>query len=421
MRNITLFFFVFATAAFPRFVLAQKIFATGFENDIAQANVTWKSDTQLIEGDALSALISADPVNGIYQFDTTGLANAGVTLNDGDVLIVSGEGLGRMTSIQESGGTTTVNTDAATLDEAIQSGQLLINMDVGFDQIAASTVQFGKTTCSPTIEGLTVTFECSFDDYTLNMSVTGGRDSSSIQFLVRKGGENANASFTGTGTLSRFNQMADINYAAGALSDADIQTNGLQLDISLELAAAGSGSSQVSYDVPFPIFSIPFSVGPIPVTVDIGAEVLAILTVPASFSASATGRADFSYNGDTGLTYDGSKVEITTQTTGINYSNGSFDSAGLLGVGLIEATFGIAFPRVSLNVVGAEVGYVLSGLLLRSIYYEQPICKEARTELVVQGGYGLTILGIDLVSPTDIVLDRDRLVTPAGGCPQSDL
>lgn len=405
---------VLSTLAFA--AEAEPVFTSGFENDVTRADVVWDARTRLIEGDAMDALESADPEAGSFVFLNAGLSDAGITLAIDDVLLVSGLSLGTITGLSDDGTRTTVTTGPATLADAIESGRLFVQLDIGYDELATAKVSIPKGTCSPSLEGTTVTFTCTFNDYTVTMKLTGGHDQTVVQYGVLKGdAEGTHASFTGTGTFSQVTQVADIAYDGGELDSVDYRQDGLQMDFNIALAAAAAGSSTIREDIPFPIFTIPFTVGPIPMSVTIGAGFVAQLTVPAEASASATAQANYRYRSDSGLTFEGGTAGASAQLSGVAFSDGAFDAASTFVP--VDAQFGLAVPRIALNVFTSEVAYILSGITIGSNIQFGPICKSGYSRVLIQGGYGLTILGIPLVDQTNQILAEDQIRVPEGGCP----
>ncbi len=394
------------------------IFADRFSGVATSFDVVWSPDVELVEGDALDALLSVDAAGEVFTFDTALLGAAGIAFAPGEVMILEGLALRRVASVSLSGPTTIVTTAQAALNEAIVSGQMDWALDIGFQEIAnAEIFMAGRGSgCSPAFdpEAQQISFECSFDDYTMALTLSRTGSSSSIQYQVTKGTDQANASITGTGTLSNFDTDGSASFSAGELTSFQQNTQDAQMDLNIALSAAGSGSNDLNFEVPFPIIRIPFTVGPIPMSIDIGVQFVAIMEVPLSATASATASADFRYRGDTGFTYEGATVDTTATINDHEFSNGEFDSASQFVS--VDAGFGIAFPRVSLNVLTSEVAWVHTGFTLQSSLRFGPVCKVGIAGLVVQGGYKLEIMGVELLSDQETFASEERRVE-SDGCP----
>lgn len=397
----------------------EEIFRDRFEPGPVSTSfdVTWSSGTELLAGDAVDALISTDASGEAFTFSTQALDDANINFVPGEIMVLEGIALRRVDSVNTSGDTTVVSTSRAALDEAIENGEMEWTLDVGFNELATAEVFLADRGggCSPAFDPDkgTVTFECSIDDYTMRLELSRGANSSTIQYQVVKGTDEANASFTGTGVLTNFDSGGSASFSGGELESFRHDTSDAQMDINIALAAAGSGSNDLSYEVPFPVIRIPFTVGPIPMSIDIGVQFVAVLEVPANVAASATGSADFRYRGDTGFTYQGGSVDTTATINGHDFSNGQFDSGAPIGV-QVDAGFGIAFPRVSLNVLTSEVAWLHTGFILESHLFWGPVCKEGLAKLVVEGGYQLEILGTELLSDQQTFAERERRVPPEG-------
>ncbi|NBD95182.1 MAG: hypothetical protein GVY11_01735 [Gammaproteobacteria bacterium] len=395
------------------------IFEDRFEPPETFFEATWSDDTVMLEGADVDALVDVDEAGEVFTFSTAALDAAGVSYAAGDIMVVEGIALRRVDSVSTGGGSTVLTTSEAALDEAIVEGEMAWNLDIGFDDIAAGQMFIPGERgagCSPEYDGQTVSFECSFDDYTMSLELVAGGDTSSITYQVVKGTEENNASITGTGVLSQFDSTGGASFGGNELSSFSHDNDNTQMNLNIALAAAGSGSNDLNFEVPFPVIRIPFTVGPIPMSIDIGVQFVAIMEVPLSASASATASADFQYNGDTGLTYEGATVDASATINDHDFSNGEFDSAS--NFVSVDAGFGIAFPRVSLNVLTSEVAWVHTGFTIQSSLRFGPICKVGIAGLVVQGGYTLSIMGQELASAEETFAEEEQRVE-SDGCPES--
>ncbi|WP_376696212.1 hypothetical protein [Wenzhouxiangella sp. EGI_FJ10305] len=388
---------------------AQVIFHDRFEPPETRFEATWSNDTVRLSGDSVNALEDVDEAGEVYTFSTAALDAAGVSYASGDIMLIDGIALRRVESVSQSGGSTVLVTSTAALNEAIVSGEMEWNLDIGFDQVAAGEayVPGRAADCSPGGNEQTVTFECTVDDYTMSLELTRNGTTSSIEYKVVKGTEEANASFTGTGVLSEFDSSGGATFDGGELTSFQHNTQDTQMDINITLAAAGSGSASLDHEIPFPIIRIPFTVGPIPMSIDIGVQFVVFLNVPLEAQASAQAEANFRYRGDTGFTYEGSSVEAGGTINGHDIFDGMFDSASLIGAS-VDAGFGIAFPRISLSVLTSEVAWVHTGFIAESHLRWGPICKIGIYKVVLEGGYQLEIMGVELLSEKKTFAEEDR-------------
>jgi hypothetical protein len=403
-------------------VHAQQIFSNGFEASPVTFDVEWSADTQLIEGDAVAAFISYDPATGEFQFSTDQLTQFGITLEPGDVLLVEGLAVARIVSVQDNGDTTFVGTSEATLADAIENGTIDWDVDIGYEQLSQAQVIVANTnvaaSCVPEYNPgeSSVRFSCTIDDYTMTLKVSSVGGRAELQYLVQqKVGDNFTASFEGTGVLDRFNSAGQIQYVNGALDNWSYDSDALVMTLRIELAAAGSGDSGLNYKLPVPMLKIPIpQLAILGVSINISAQLVASLKVPAAASASATASANFSYTGDTGFSYDGGDVATVASINGHDFTDGSIDSASQIGAE-VDAQFGIAFPRIGLGILNQEVAFLHTGFIIGSNLKWGPICKTGFVKIVVEGGYEINILGIPVASDKTTFAQRERRF-PENGC-----
>jgi hypothetical protein len=401
---------------------AQLIFRDSFEASPVTFDVEWSANTQVIEGDAMAALLSSDLETGEFQFSTDQLAQLGITLEIGDVLLVEGLAVAFIESIEENGGTTIVGTSEATLADAIENGTIDWDVDIGYEQLSQAQVIVANTnvaaSCVPEYNPgeSSVRFSCTSGDYTMTLKVSSVGGRAELQYQVVKGvGDNATASFTGTGTLDRFNSTGQIHYVNGALDNWGYDSDALAMTLRIELAAAGSGDSGLNYELPVPMLKIPIpQLAILGVTIDIGAQLIASLSVPAAVGASAIASANFSYTGDTGFSYDGGDVTTVASINGHDFTDGVIDPAAPIGVE-VDAQFGVAFPRVGLGILNQEVAWLHTGFILGANLAWGPVCKSGYVRIVVEGGYEIKILGIPVASDKTTFAKRERRF-PENGC-----
>jgi len=400
---------------------ADLVFRDGFESPQVTFDVEWSANTQLIEGDAVAALLSSDPATGEFQFSTAQLTQLGITLEPGDVLLIEGLAVVHIESVQEIGGTTIVGTSPATLADAIKNGTVAWDVGVGYDQLSQATAMVAtpnavgtlNVDCVPAYDpgASSVTFTCTSGDYTMTLKVSSLNGKAELLYqVVQKVGDNAKASFTGTGTLDTFNSTGQIQFVNNALDSWSYDSDALTMALRIELAAAGSGNSNINYKLPVPMLKIPVpQLAILGVSIDISAQIIASLKVPAAAAASATASANYSYTGDTGFTYDGGDIQTVATINGHDFTDGQFDSASNFAD--VDAQFGLAFPRIGLAILNQEVAWLHTGFIIGTSLTFGPICKAGYTKLVVEGGYGIEVLGVTLVSDKATFAEREKRVS----------
>lgn len=404
-------------------------------------DVDLTSETVLLEDDDLTALETYDLETHRYTFDADRLQSSGLDLSEGSVLWISGLALRRVSTVEERGSTLVVDTEFASLDEAISDGTVGWDADLGFtssyaseqfDRVAAEesvlgssnslgvspassavaladvavTNRAGEVVGRPTFqrmqngedqEVLQLEFTQGTTDYVFGLTPMGDEIRLKAEMTSPSGSE-ANLRFTGIGTAKAVRATGQVEYGDGELTAMDVEANQLEGEIEIDIAAAGSGVEEET-EIPLPggfMFRHIFMVGAIPITVTTSIELKAKINVVSNASATATSR--FSFGGDTGFVYDGTEVvpEATIGTLKIDPE--SADSGAYFGQP-VHAGFGVVFPRVSISVFDQLlIPYVKVGMALNTSLSWGPVCKRSYIQLIVQAGYDLTILGVNLAA-----------------------
>lgn len=94
-------------------------------------DVSYTEETKLIEGEEIEAVVDADLDEHTYVFEEAELEQE---LESGDVLIISGVSLRRITETQLSNGQVIVETELAALSDAIESGTVAWESEFGYDE-----------------------------------------------------------------------------------------------------------------------------------------------------------------------------------------------------------------------------------------------------------------------------------------------
>jgi len=94
----------------------------GSEPGFYTYDVKYSDNTKIISTETIDKLISSDKESGVYKFSAD--AEEVTTLNPGEVVIFAGHSLRKIKSVEQSGDEITVNTEYATLNEAITDGKI---------------------------------------------------------------------------------------------------------------------------------------------------------------------------------------------------------------------------------------------------------------------------------------------------------
>ena len=431
-------------------------------------DVEYADDTVVLAGDALDALVEADDDAGTYAFESVD-----VDLAEGQVLVLAGRALRRVTSVATDGDTTTVQTEPATLADAIHEGTVAwdVPLEFSFEQFATAVeapdaqalgaagevraatagqvrlarigmrmpdgrvlpVQSGEEIGEAIHDSIEVdrengsvawTYEA--DGNTFQFRLTSKGDAVDILVVVSRGGAaDATMAFRGEGTIASMRSVASTSYVDGELASSDIDVQELGGSLDLSLAVAGAGTAPVQLEVPVPMLTYTWLVGPVPVTVDLTAQIIGNVRAEANASAQAT--ASFEYRGDVGITYEGTEVTTSGATDVDQMDPEPADSAAAMGLN-VDAQFGVAFPKVSLSLFGQGIvphlhwGAVIGSSLEwggpAAGFPASSVCKQAYVRMEVTGGYDITVLGRELASETFDPLYEDERRTQGDSCPE---
>lgn len=380
-------------------------------------DVEYTEETILIE-DA-SAILALDSVSQTYTFDATKFQEEPA---NGEVVLVSGETMRKVSSVQKSGDTYIIQTEDAALTDVIKNGTIAWEITPEWENVG-SVRMGGRKVASPdgiSADGIEFSVSNGGIDHKVRIepTLTDGKISScnfKMQ-MVKKVGGSATVAFTAEGTAKLPKQKTEIIIKDGKLETFNANNEGISSEITLSLSAAGGKSGEHNLKMPgvalsIPIRFIPTPSGPIPMpipmSIDIGIQFVSQLHIP-DIQSSATAESKLSLSADAGFEYKGTTVETSAKIEKDEITDGTFDSAANLGQP-IDVQFGIAFPRVGLNIAGQEVAYVHTGFTTGSSLYWGPLCKSGYVKLLVEGGYGLKVLGQTIAEEKKVFAESQKV------------
>lgn len=394
-------------------------------------DVDWSSDVTKV--DQMDALRDYDWQNQTYTFD----ADAGLNLQAGRVLVMSGLAVRRIESVDRSGGTATVQTGPATLEQAIDSGELGMDYETEFNEemFRHSTMRFREMTMedgyvtvgqpiqidagsvSVDVEGDTATYEASVGKYNYKMEFSLEGDRFQTAFNVTKGGEEGPEIRYGvSGHVDAPKHRLRAEYAEEeGLSDWAYETQGLSGELTLSISAAGSGDDGTSFPLPEPVFEFPVLIGGvIPATIEVGALLAIEAKVPDASMASVNIENTFEFGSDVGFQLAGQKMEAQSSVGSVTVQDGSLDMAAEFTS--VQADMSLGFPRIGVSVAHGSASAKLQPIatLMGELTFN-PVCQKADLSLALQGKYNLSIFGAIPISEgsekffeeTETVLQKD--------------
>lgn len=378
----------------------------------------YKDNTVILKDDNNDLIISLDSATNTYTFDGSKFAE---DPKAGDIILVEGKLMRKVISSSRSGGELIVETEDAALTEAIQNGEIAWDMTPEWSNV--SSLKFDGVTVLELPGELTEKIEHTISfagvdhKIIIDPKMENGKISACdfIFQMTKKTAGNVDMVFTSKGTATLPKQSTLIKIKDGKLEDFKSFNKGITADLELSLSAAGGRSGAHSLALPgialsIPIRFIPGPAGPIPlpipVSIDIGIQFVTQINIPdAKSSAMATSKCSLTADGS--FEYKGTDVS-TEATIGNNViKDGKFDAAANLGVP-IDVQFGIAFPRVGLNIAGQELAYMHTGFTTGSSLNWGPVCKTGYVKMVVEGGYELKVLGQTLAKKNKVFAEKKK-------------
>ena len=212
------------------------------------------------------------------------------------------------------------------------------------------------------------------------------------------------------GELSSFRSASNIRIRGNTLSDFNSNANKLQGKGSLGLVMLATGRDFIDFKPEVPLAKFPFPVGWLPVTVGVSVQFVVNSSVP--FDGSVNVKADFTYDSDLGLKYEGTKI---VSNTGL--CSYVIDKNGELRTGASSAVagnFGVGFPRLSLGFgskpLAEVVGWMQPAFLVGSDYviFLQPPCQRAKALFLLAGGAKLDFFGLASVNASVTFFQQEK-------------
>ena len=349
-----------------------------------------------------------------------------VGLHAGNILLIGGRALGRVSSVSRTGGRTVVTMTPATLLQAIKNGHIgwdinfpadvttsslmLVSVGAGlhrarpalYSEAASGVPEAGCLGC-PSGPG-TVDYQGTIDGFQVNLHF----DESSLAGLVmnlsaRK--DDGSMLLKAEAHLRTLNDFDDILIKDSQLQSFEYRQGDLTGDTTVEWHAATTGAVSslgkiVTLHIPV-AFKVPFWVWPIPMLLAIKASLAAYPAI--SEKGASGGKVEVEYNsalnitgGGSGLSASGSLGKVQFRVTGETVTAGFAPATGF-GVD-VEA------PRIELSIFGTATlfgsllahlaGYFTPGTTLPVHGKIYPPCQKVSGDAALYTGAALTIFGL---------------------------
>ncbi|MBN1774665.1 MAG: hypothetical protein JXB32_25615 [Deltaproteobacteria bacterium] len=388
--------------------------ATQVPADSSTFEVEWRDEVTRVDAAQAALLLASDLAAGVFELDAAGVRAAGLDLGAGRVLVLDGLAVARITGVEPRGDRLIVQTEDATLVDAIERGTIAWEHDIRFaaERIAPPVV--GGKTVEP--QGDTLSFRIDLESYAVAVEVKllGERCEFKLELEKDLPGE-AGAKFAIEGFLETFTSRDRIDIEGGAVKAFEHGLDGLRGEATLSATVAASGRDMFNSSLPIPLLEIPFTVGPIPVSLKLTAQLLVNALIPLEGSARA--EVKFAYDSALGFSYRGGRIRAGGRLGDHEIGEQAEPHVGAAGAAAVN--FGVGFPRVELSILRksvvpwAQLAYLVGGS-----FTFRPACQLMQALILGAAGYKLSVLGIlDLAEDSIEFFREERTLLRAGECP----
>lgn len=372
------------------------------EPDKSTYDVEFTDNTVVVKEDVMESFISSDKASGVYKFKSD--ADELLNLKPGEIVFFYGNSVRKVKSVTEQGNEILVNTEYATLNEAIKNGTIgwenKIDWSSGQSEVQNSSLLLGgeifaaqETESSEfnihyegKIQGWDISLDLLPRDNKLTIDITGTK---------KVHGQNA-CTINGKGFISQFTNQVHFRFSNSNLEDFEVVNHGLNGELEIKFAAVGLGSEVAQLEVPAKI-KIPTRIYGIPVSFNLGCNLKIFPEVKKGASSQASYK--ITYDSDMGFKFANNSAEATSKLNSNNMEvTGETVSAGVVttGVGV-----GLEFPRIEVAVLGEViVPYFLYNTSITTFYEpglasNLPPCQEGKMTIKCVSGVDLKFFGVN--------------------------
>ncbi len=374
-------------------------------------DVTFTKQTVYFDSTEINDIVSMDTVAHVYKFNKTSIKANEIQLNN--ILLIHGVALRKVTKINHSGNEIIVETDDATLNEAIQDGTIQWTTYCDFRKENQVQIQHEGKQYLPTLQsGDTLNFEFESNGYTYNISMIMNKSSAYVKLEVSKEiAGKIKGKFAAEGTISAFSSSNTIAYNNSTLTNFSNSNKNLKGDLTLSLTVAGSGNDALDIELPFILIQYPYMVGPIPTFLRLKVQIVINAVVPLEGSAQSS--MNFKYDSETGINYNGTKVDINGKIGNYTIKNNKSEIGAS---SAIAVNYGIGFPRIELGLFNTVfVPWVQTAFLINSDYTFFPTCRQTKASFIGGCGYNFELLGLKQSGKKNL-WQKDTVIQKTGDC-----
>jgi hypothetical protein len=381
-------------------------------------DVTYNEGTALVDEATMRDRLLGRSEDGI-TFRFAAATEAVRQLVPGQVVIFASTALRRVTAVSDTGAEIVVDTEPATLADAVRRGTFGWTYGVAWDQVgpaaladavplagrsvaaarrAGFTPQAILATYSGNLLGWDVEFGLGPGPGRLDITLTASRSLAGTKV----------AGVSGTGWISGFTDEVLLTYEESTPQRMTRNVIGLEGEMELEWHAFKPNDQGLTEIAQFTLpvkLPITFLVGPVPVTISVGASLQVVPELRVD-GASSGGKFKVTFRSDQGFSID----DAVQSPSGTLHAHTAAQTGetGSAGWGVVGFGLGVEFPRLSVSLFGdTAMAFVTLKTYTASLFTpgttltnDIPPCQQAFTDLFAAAGWELAPLGWKLGGDT---------------------
>lgn len=368
-----------------------------------------------------------------FDADTPGLGD----LAAGDVLVIEGVGVRRVTSAIRDEDGLNIETGEASIADAVKNGKIEWTYDVAWDSLPEATYEAamaeiglhrdglasigrldGETLQQLAVPGETLRFVGKVQGFEIELKLVPKSDKLDFELSAAR----SNAKVQAAGFVSTFKQETVMEFEDGVGSFFDTKVSGLKGEAEVTWNAFQVNDPSLDSDIvalvlPFGV-PIPFMAGPIPMTLNVKANIRVVPEL-TSGNASSGGSWKVTYDSDHGFNTNGGDPSPVSTLRNLAANLGK-EPTVTAGLGVTGFGVGFEFPRLEL-----QVGHPAAEALLNTYAFltintyvnglwtpgttltsDIPPCQRSSAVVSAIAGYKLAVLGMVELSDSKLLWQK---------------
>ncbi|MBC8146171.1 MAG: hypothetical protein H7X80_11355 [bacterium] len=354
---------------------------------------------------------SIDSAQKTFRF-TTGNATID-NLKAGDVVIFGDYTFRKVRSVSSFGNIKTVQTDSCAITDAIKNCNINWDYGVRFDpNVIKRHPKFGKRSAVTAADTFGVQLEKGDYEYAVGIKLLTDRMNVNVRALKKLAGSKV-AELRADAVIYKSRALGKILIENGKLMEFEARNDFAAGDVTLELAAAGSGRD-IGIEVEIPMLVLPIPQMPV-FTFEVKTLIVINANVPGDGSSLI--KARFKYDVDGGFKYvNGTSVRSIAQLRGDEVTKQNEPRTGASSG--VAISWGLALPKLELKFLDTPIGWVQTAYLIGGDYTPAfPACQRAKAQFIGAAGYGIGAFGFTLASGSTTLWQKEYVFLKTAQCP----